>query len=364
MKIKEITNFLESLALLSSQESYDNCGLIVGDSSVEFQKALITLDCIEATVDEAIEQGCNLIIAHHPIVFSGLKQLNGKNYIERTVIKAIKNDIAIYAIHTNFDNYQFGVNHEIAERLELKNVQVLAPKKNVLSKLICYVPKKNISEVSEAIFNAGAGKIGNYEEVSFQVNGNGSFRPVGNANPAEGTLNELSKVEEIKIEVLVSNHLIGKVVSAMKSAHPYEEVAYEICPILNENQYEGSGMVGELEVELDTLDFLKKVKSTFNCGTIRHTEISSKKVKRIAFCGGSGSFLLSNAKKSGADVFITGDFKYHEFFDAENEIVIADIGHFESEQYTSNRLERVLTKKFANFAVRLTEVNTNPIKYF
>ena len=364
MKIKEITDFLESLAPLSSQESYDNCGLIVGDSSREFRSALITLDCIESTIDEAIKHGCNLIIAHHPIVFSGIKQLNGKNYIERTVIKAIKHDIAIYAIHTNFDNYQYGVNYEIAERLGLKNVQVLVPKENVLSKLICFVPKNNINEVSEAMFNAGAGKIGNYEEVSFQLEGKGSFRPVKNAKPAEGSLGELSIVEEFRFEVLVSNHLVGNVVDAMKSSHPYEEVAYELYPISNVNQCEGAGMVGDLDDEIETLAFLKNVKSIFNCGIIRHTEISAKKVKRIAFCGGSGSFLLNDAKKSGADVFITGDFKYHEFFDAENDIIIADIGHFESEQYTSNRLERVLTKKFANFAVRLTEVNTNPIKYF
>tara|TARA_R110002072_G_scaffold301854_1_gene482629 strand:+ start:4818 stop:5912 length:1095 start_codon:yes stop_codon:yes gene_type:complete len=364
MRIKEITDYLESLVPLSSQESYDNCGLLVGNENSEFKKALITLDCIEATVEEAIEHGCNLIIAHHPIVFKGLKKLNGNNYIERTVIKAIKHDIAIYAIHTNLDNYQFGVNDEIARKLNLKNVQILTPKRGVLSKLVCFVPLKNASEVTGALFNAGAGKIGNYEECSFQTEGIGSFKPNDKSNPVEGRIGALSKVKEHRLEVLVSNHILPKVLAAMKEAHPYEEVAHEIYSISNTNQNEGSGMVGELEEAMETIAFLQKVKTIFNSEVIRHTGISSKTVKKIAFCGGAGSFLLSDAKKIGADVFITGDFKYHEFFDAENDIIVADIGHFESEQYTSCLLERILTKKFAKFAVRLTEVNTNPINYF
>ncbi|MBL1278895.1 MAG: Nif3-like dinuclear metal center hexameric protein [Fluviicola sp.] len=364
MKIKEITDFLESLAPLSSQEGYDNCGLIVGDANTVVEKTLITLDCIEATVDEAIETGCNLIIAHHPIIFSGIKKLNGNNYIERTVIKAVKNDIAIYAIHTNLDNYQFGVNFEISQRLGLKNVKVLAPKRGVLTKLVCFVPLKNVQEVANALFDAGAGRIGNYEACSFQTEGNGTFKPLENANPVEGKVGELSTVNEQRLEVLVSNHVLGKVVSAMKKVHPYEEVAYEMYPILNENQSEGSGMVGELETDMEATVFLQKLKDIFNCKVIRHTSILQKTVKKVAFCGGAGSFLLENAKKSGADVFITGDFKYHEFFDAEDDLIIADIGHFESEQYTSHRLERILTEKFSKFALRLTEVNTNPINYF
>lgn len=364
MKIKEITDYLESLAPLSSQEGYDNCGLIVGDAQMEVTQALISLDCIESTVDEAITHGCNLIIAHHPIVFSGLKKLNGKNYIERTVIKAIKNDIAIYAIHTNFDNYQFGVNYEIAKRLKLTNTRILSPKKNVLTKVVCFVPANNLKEVSKAMYDAGAGQIGNYSECSFSVDGVGTFKPTKNANPFEGQIGELSEVEEKRLEVLVSNHALPKVIVAMKNAHPYEEVAYEMYSIMNENQSEGAGMIGELENDMETMDFLRELKQIFNCGIIRHTKITSKTIKKVAFCGGAGSFLLNAAKKNGADVFITGDFKYHEFFDAENDIIIADIGHFESEQYTSHRIERVLTKKFANFAVRLTEVNTNPINYF
>ena len=364
MKIKEITNYLESLAPISSQESYDNCGLIVGDSSKKCTKTLISLDCIEETVDEAIENGCNLIIAHHPIVFSGLKKLTGKNYIERTVIKAIKNDIAIYAIHTNFDNYILGVNDEIGDRLGIVNRKILSPKKNSLLKLVCFVPQNELEIVSQAMYSAGAGTIGDYSECSFGTVGTGTFKPGANADPFEGKVGELSVAQEVRFEVLVSEHRIQAVIRAMKENHSYEEVAHEIYPILNENQSEGAGMIGELPQEMDTIDFLTELKEKFNCGMIRHTKITSKTVKKIAYCGGSGSFLLGEAKKNKADLFITGDFKYHEFFDAENDIIIADIGHFESEQYTSHRIERILTEKFTNFAVRLTEVSTNPIKYF
>lgn len=364
MKIKEVTIFLEDIAPLGSQESYDNCGLLVGDPNTEITGALLTLDCIESTVDEAISLGYNLIIAHHPIIFGGLKKLNGKNYIERTVLKAIKNDIAIYAIHTNLDNYNLGVNYEIGQRLGLENLKVLAPKKEVLNKLVVYVPKNYTDEVKTALYKAGAGNIGNYAECSFQTEGIGTFTPLEDADPFIGTHQENEKVEESKVEVIVDNYKLSKVIAAMLAAHPYEEVAYDVFALKNQHQQLGSGMFGELAHEMETKDFLAKVKSTFNCGVIRHTHIHKETIKKVAFCGGSGSFLLGQAKGVGADIYITGDFKYHEFFDAENQIIIADIGHFESEQYTPHLLERILKKKFINFAVRLTGVNTNPINYF
>ncbi|XOV67759.1 MAG: Nif3-like dinuclear metal center hexameric protein [Fluviicola sp.] len=364
MKIKELTGYLEELAPISSQESYDNSGLIVGDANREVSNVLISLDCIEATVNEAIEKKCELIIAHHPIVFRGIKKLNGKNYIERTVIKAIKNDIAIYAIHTNLDNYRFGVNHEIGKRIGLNNLRILQPKREVLSKLVCYIPKEHLQEVSQAMFDAGAGSIGDYDECGFSTSGEGTFRPNDAAKPFIGNSGERSKVEEVKFEVVCSNHAISPVVDAMIKAHPYEEVAYEIFPMLNSNTYEGSGMVGELEPPVKTENFLSHVKETFHCGVIRHTALTSDTISKVAYCGGAGGFLLSAAKRSGADIFITGDYKYHEFFDADGSIIIADIGHFESEQFTSHRLADILMEKFATFAVHLTEVNTNPINYF
>ncbi|GAB5418155.1 MAG: Nif3-like dinuclear metal center hexameric protein [Crocinitomicaceae bacterium] len=364
MQIREITSYLESLAPISSQESYDNSGLIVGAPTSEVTNVLISLDCIESTIDEAIEKGCELIIAHHPIVFRGLKKLNGKNYIERTVLKAIKNDIAIYAIHTNLDNYRFGVNHEIGQRIGLSNTKVLQPKREVLSKLICYIPMEHSEKVSQAIFDAGAGSIGDYDECGFQTNGQGTFRPNNAAKPFIGAAGERSSVEEVKFEAVCSNHKLSQVVSAMIAVHPYEEVAYEVFPMLNTNNFEGSGMVGDLEKPMETREFLERIKKTFNCSVIRHTEIVHKTIKKVAYCGGAGSFLLDAAKRSGAEIFITGDYKYHEFFDAEEEIIIADIGHYESEQFTSNRIAEILTEKFATFAVHLTAVNTNPINYF
>lgn len=363
MQIKEVTSYLETLAPRSSQESYDNSGLLVGNASTEITGVLICLDSIESVVDEAKAKGCNLIIAHHPIIFKGLKSLTGKNYIERTILSCIKNDIALYAIHTNLDNYKFGVNQEIGKRLGLENLRILSPKESVLSKIVTYVPQDQVEQVRKAMFNAGAGNIGNYSECSFSVEGSGTFKPGNEANPFSGEIGKRSSEKEYRLEVLVSNHIVNNVLHAMKSAHPYEEVAYEIYSISNHNQDEGAGMIGELPEEMNMNDYLCKVKANFNCGTIRHTALITEKVKRVAFCGGSGSFLLKNAISSNADLYITGDFKYHEFFDADNQIVIADIGHYESEQYTINLIADILTKKFTKFAVHLTGVNTNPINY-
>lgn len=364
MKVKEIIQYLESLAPISSQESYDNSGLIVGDSNTEVKQALICLDSTEEVVNEAISTGCNLIIAHHPIVFKGLKSLTGKNYVERVVLKCIKNDIVLYAIHTNLDNFRFGVNNEIGKRLGLTDLKILEPKKGTLNKITVFVPYENREQVAQAMFNAGAGFIGNYKECSFYGEGIGTFTPVEGANPYVGTLGVAEQASENRLEMLVSSHQLSAVINQMKANHPYEEVAYDVVALQNENQYEGAGMVGKLPQPMEVKQFLAFVKKQFNCGVIRHTKLIKEKVETVAFCGGSGSFLLHHAIRSKADVYITGDFKYHEFFDAEDRIIIADIGHFESEQYTINLLSDVLTKKFPNFALRLTKINTNPINYF
>ena len=364
MQIKEVTSFLENIAPLSSQASYDNCGLIVGDAAQEITGVLVCLDCTEEVLEEAIELGANLIIAHHPIVFKGLKKFNGKNYVERTVIKAIKNDLAIYAIHTNLDHSIHGVNAEIARRLEIENPRILLPNEGVLSKLVVYCPNDYVSVIEKALFDAGAGQIGNYAECDFVQEGIGAFKPIEGANPFEGKIGMRSLSEESKIEVLVSNHILSKVISAVKEVHPYEEVAYDVIPLSNENQTEGSGMIGELKNPMDALTFLAKLKQTFHCGCIRHTDLLDRKIRRVAFCGGSGSFLLPQAIQQKADIFITGDYKYHDFFDSENQLIIADIGHYESEQFTTNLIVEVLTKNFAKFAVHNTRVNTNPINYF
>ena len=364
MNIRELTSFLEELAPITSQEAYDNSGLIVGHPDDEVQQALICLDCTEEIIQEAIDHKCQIVIAHHPIIFRGMKKLNGTDYVQRTVMKAIKNDIAIYAVHTNLDNYRFGVNAEIGRRLGLQNLKVLSPKREVLNKVVVYVPATHKEEVFSAMFEAGAGRIGDYEECGFSVAGEGTFKPMDAANPFIGKAGERSAVNEVRAEVMVSSHVLGRVIRSMKNAHPYEEVAYEVYDVRNEHPYEGSGMIGELEEGMESGAFLSMVKEVFHCGCIRHTAPLNKPIKSVAFCGGAGSFLLRDAKRSGADVFITADYKYHEFFEAEEQIMIADIGHYESEQYTSDLLSELLTKKFPKFAVRLTAVNTNPINYF
>ena len=363
MLVQEVINFLESWAPISSQESYDNCGLIIGGRQKKIDSVLICLDCTEAVVEEAVNKNIKFIIAHHPIIFNGLKKLNGSNYVERVVEKCIKNDIALYAIHTNLDNSFYGVNYEIASRLNLAKPSIIRPKSNVLSKLIVYVPKDNIDELDYAMFNAGAGSVGAYDQCHYRSEGFGTFRPNKNAIPSIGEPNERSEVKEFKVEYLVRNHLLNNVLRAMKIAHPYEEVAHDIIPINNTNNYEGIGMIGSLDKSIDEIDFIEKVKEKFNCSMIRHTQLLNKKIKNVAICGGSGIFLLRDAIKKKADVFITSDFKYHDFFDAENKILLLDIGHYESEQYTMNLISEQLMKKFTNFAVHLTDINTNPINY-
>lgn len=364
MKIAEIVSYLEESYPLALQESYDNSGLLCGRKEWDVTSVLICLDAIEAVIDEAISLGSNLVIAHHPIIFKGLKKITGSNYVERVIEKCIQHKIALYAIHTNLDNHFYGVNREISNRLGLQNVSILSPMKANMSKLVVFVPKESLIQLDLAIFNAGGGKIGNYEECHFRTSGIGTFKPTDLANPSIGESGKKSEVEEFRVEYLVNNYQIPSVLTAMNQAHPYEEVAFEVYPIQNEKPYEGAGMIGELENPMGELEFLNLLKSTFHCGIIRHTKLLNQKISKVAVCGGAGSFLLKEAIRQKADIFITGDFKYHEFFDAENRIVIADIGHFESEQFTSKIIADKLKEKFTNFAIRLTEINTNPINYF
>jgi dinuclear metal center YbgI/SA1388 family protein len=363
VNIKVITDYLESLAPRAYQESYDNSGLLTGNFETTANGILVTLDCTEEVVSEAIDRNCNLIIAHHPIIFKGLKKLTGSNYIERTIIKAIKNDIAIYAIHTNLDNVHTGVNKMICDKIGLKNVQILLPKPNTLTKLVTFVPRENADAVLSSLHSAGAGQIGNYDHCSFQIEGTGSFRPNDNANPHIGKNSEQEFVNETRIELIFPSHLEKKLLKALKQSHPYEEVAYYLTSLNNENQEVGSGMIGELAVAAEPLEFLKRLKINMNLKMVRHSNLIDEPVKKVAVCGGSGGFLLGNAIAAGAQVFITADFKYHEFFDAENQLIIADIGHYESEIYTKELLKEVLTKKFPTFAINFSTTVTNPISY-
>ncbi len=362
MKISEIMNCLEQVAPLQLQESYDNAGLITGESGWEVTGVLVTLDATEAVIDEAISKKCNLVVAHHPIVFSGLKKINGKTYVERTIIKAIKNDIAIYAIHTNLDNVQQGVNQKIAEKLGLINTQILQPKSGLLNKLVTFVPHASLEQVKKAIFEAGAGNIGNYDECSFTVTGNGTFRGNENSNPAAGKPGQQHTEPESRLETIFPSYLKNKVLAALFQAHPYEEVAYDIYPLENQWNGVGAGLIGELQEPMESINFLKHLKIKMNIEAIRYTEVD-KPIRKVAVCGGAGSFLLRHAISAGADAYVSADFKYHEFFDAENKVMIADIGHYESEFFTKELLKEIILEKFPTFAVLLSEINTNPIKY-
>jgi dinuclear metal center YbgI/SA1388 family protein len=363
MKIAAIISFLESIAPPALQEHYDNAGLIAGDAGWDCTGIICSLDAIEEVVQEAIEKKANLIVAHHPIIFSGLKKINGKNYVEKTVITAIKNDIAIYAIHTNLDNVIDGVNGRMADVLGLQNRSILLPKENTLKKLFTFVPVEKAEEVRNAIFAAGAGRIGNYSECSFNTEGNGTFKVGDEARPFVGEKGERHTEKEIRVEVIFPAYLEYGIITALKSAHPYEEVAFDVVPLSNQHPETGAGIVGELPGALEEIAFLEQLKQSFGLSIVRHSPLTGKKIKRVALCGGAGSFLVSRALSSSADAFVTADMKYHEFFDANGRLLIADIGHYESEQFTISLLQEVLRQKFPNFAVLKTTVETNPVRY-
>ncbi len=362
--ILEIIQCIEEFAPPMYQESYDNSGLIVGDENRKIKKALVTLDCTEDVIKEAITLGCQLVIAHHPIVFKGLKSLTGKNYVERTILKAIKKDIAIYACHTNLDNVEQGVNKKIAQRLGLINTTVLAPMKNTLKQLYTYAPLSEAENIRQSLYKAGAGKIGNYEECSFNSIGLGTFKASGDAKPFLGKVNEPHEEKEVKIEVVFPVHSERNVLKALRNSHPYEEIAYGLINIEIPNNTLGAGLVGKLPNAISENNFLKLLKTKMKASCIRHTKLSGNNISTIAVCGGSGSFLLKDAIHAKADVFVTADFKYHEFFDAENHLLIADIGHYESEQFTNEIFSELLSKKFPTFAVLKTTVITNPVNYY
>jgi len=364
MQIIDIIRALENKAPLSLQESYDNAGLLTGSPGWECKGILCTLDATEAVIMEAKNRGCNLVVAHHPIIFSGLKKINGKNYVEKTVIAAIKNDIAIYAVHTNLDNIFDGVNNRIADQLGLINRSILVPKTGQLMKLYTFVPLAQAEKVRTALFEAGAGNIGEYSEVSFNTNGTGTFKGSGNTTPFVGEPGKRHEEKETRIEVIFPVYLQAAIMKALLGSHPYEEVAYDVVNLSNDYQSVGSGLLGELPEELEETGFLYMLKTSFELSVIRHTPLLGKKIRKVAVCGGSGSFLTEKAIGAGADVYVTSDIKYHEFFDANNRILLADIGHWESEQFTTDLLIELLQAKFPTFAVLKSGVKTNPVNYF
>jgi dinuclear metal center YbgI/SA1388 family protein len=364
MKTLDIINFLETVAPSSLQETYDNAGLIYGSPDAECSGVLVCLDVTEAVIEEAIHTNCNLVIAHHPLVFKGLKKINPDRGISRVLVRAIKNDISIYAIHTNIDNVIDGVNDKIADTIGLVNRKVLEKKQGLLKKLVCFVPLAHLEPLQQALFDAGAGNIGKYSDCSFATGGTGTFKAGEGTDPFVGTVGSRHTEEEMRLEVVFSAWQHAAVISAMKKSHPYEEIAYDVLSIDNPHDGVGSGLIGELQEPLDAHAFFGRVKERFHTPLIRHSPLTGKAFKKIAICGGAGSFLISNAIAAGADLFLTADLKYHDFFEADGRIVLADMGHFESEQFTQELLFDLLKQKFPNFAVLKTGVATNPVNYF
>lgn len=364
MKIKEFVSEFEKIIPAKQAEDFDNVGLLCGNPEREISGILIAHDALENVVEEAVSGGANFILTFHPIIFSGLKSLSGKNYVERAVMKALENKIAIYAVHTAFDNDFFGVNFGICEKLGLKNQEILMPKAQNLKKLEVYVPTDHADQLKNALFAAGAGSIGFYDECSFSVSGTGTFRPLEHSDPYSGSLNIRENAQEEMISVIFENFKQHQIISAMKAAHPYEEVAYQIMSLENENQYSGLGRFGDLETELAEEDFLQMVKEKFGLQIIRHSAFTSKKIKRVGVLGGSGASGIKSALISGCDAYLTGDLKYHDFFQAENKMLLCDIGHFESEQFVTQQLFEILSEKFPKFAISKSIGKTNPVNYF
>jgi dinuclear metal center YbgI/SA1388 family protein len=364
MRIQQIIEVLENFAPKSYQENYDNCGIQIGNAATICTGVLSTLDVTEAVVDEAIALNHNLIVAHHPLLFSGVKKITPESDLNRCIIKAIKHDITIYAIHTNLDNAPMGVSYELANLLGLKNLQILSPKSQSHVKLIFYTPPSYKASILEALYTIGAGEIGNYKECSFSVAGVGTFTPQLQAQPFEGQLNKPSSVDEEKVEVLLRKELTATALATLKKTHPYEEVAYELIALQNPFNTQGSGYMGELNEPLSVELFLKYISNKLELKMIKHTYAFNGTIKRVALCGGSGAFLLKEAQKNGCQAYISADFKYHEYFDAEDQLLIADIGHFESEKHTKNLIKEVITKKIPNIVVTLSKINTNPIGYY
>jgi dinuclear metal center YbgI/SA1388 family protein len=364
MKIKEVLTYLESKCPPAYQENYDNCGLITGDSNQNITGTLLCLDSTEDVIKEAIKLKCNLVIAHHPILFSPIKKLTGKTYAERVIITAIKHDICIYAMHTNLDNIYDGVNYKIADKIGLKNLNILSPKKGLLKKLVTFCPRDKADEVRNAIFAAGSGVIGNYDECSFNSPGMGTFRAGEGTNPYVGIQGQRHYEKEERIETVYPAYREAAIIEALLDSHPYEEVVYDLYDLDNSHPRIGSGMIGELSKPMKEKDFLAHLKKTMKLECIRYSPLLGKTIKRVAVCGGSGSFLLTDAISKGADVLVTADFKYHQFFDADNKIVIADIGHYESEQFTPEIIYSLLKEKFNTFALQFSKTKTNPVNYY
>jgi len=363
MRIREILNVIEELAPLPLQEAFDNSGVQVGDINAEAKAALLCIDVTESVIDEAIALGCNLIVSHHPLAFRPFKSLTGKNYIERCLMKACKHDIVVYAAHTNLDNAKEGINYYLAKKLKLSQIRILSPLQKSLMKLITFVPVDHLDSVRNVLFNAGAGHIGDYDSCSYSSSGNGTFRAGENTNPFCGEIGEIHSEPEVRLEVVFPVYKQNDITKALIAVHPYEEPAYDIYLLENDWNQAGSGIVGTLMEEMDEDEFLYSLKDTLRLNVIQHSRFLNKKIRDIAICSGSGAFLIPQAVKYEADIFITGEAKYNDYYDVEDKILLTTIGHYESEIWTKDIIYEYLSKKYPNFVLNKSGYDENPVKY-
>lgn len=363
MKILDVIKYLDQLIPAGYQESYDNCGLQVGDTSAEITGALISLDLTEAVVDEAVETRSNLIVTHHPFIFGGLKHIDADSPAGRIIYKLIRNGIAVYSAHTSLDKLSNGVSAQLAKRLGLCNLRILAPDSDSLKQLVVYCPKEQSQQLKDALYAAGAGNIGNYRHCSYSVNGTGTFEPLQGANPFVGTVGSETYTSEERIEMVYPKAFENKIVSALKANHPYETPAYSLIPLSNANPDVGLGIVGELPEDVEIETFIETVKQTVGIPVVRHSELCRKKVRTVALCGGAGAEFIGTAVAQNADIYLTSDIKYHDFQKATGHIVLADIGHYESEQFAKEFFYDKLSEKFRIFAIRIAKTETNFVGY-
>lgn len=363
MKISEITGAIEKYAPLWLQEEWDNAGLQVGDTDREATGAVLCVDATEAIVDEAIDRGVNLVISHHPLLFRGLKRITGRTATERIVAKALKHDIAIYSAHTNMDSAPGGVSWATGRRAGLTAMRTLVPQQGRLMKLAVFVPSAYSNAVSEALWNAGAGRMGNYDRCAYMTDGRGTYRPLPGADPAIGTVGQSHTEAETRIEVVFPTAISGRVVQAMLKAHPYEEPAFDLIPLANDITSAGLGVIGSLKTPMPASEYIAWVKQALGIGAIPYAGDARRMVHRVALCGGAGAEFIGNAIAAGADLYMCGDLKYHDFTTHADSIVLADIGHYESEQCTKEIFYDIIQKNFPNFATYYAEEDKNPISY-
>ena len=364
MKLKELCSYLDSAVPLAFQEGYDNSGLQVGSPEREITSAMITLDVTEDVIKDALAEKCDVVVSHHPLIFNGIKNLTGKSFTEKIIYEAVKNDIAVYSAHTNLDVFNSGVSRKMAEKIGLEDISVLSPSANLLLKLVTFIPESYLEKVRNAIFEAGAGVTGNYDFCAFTNSGTGSFRGNEMAKPFVGEKGKIHFENEIRFETILFSHKKDMVIKALLENHPYEEVAYDLYSLENRNTGIGSGCAGYFHKPISEHDFLEQVSLVFDAKGIRYSKLTGKAIRKVALCGGSGAFLINPAIYSGADAYLTADIKYHDFFKAENKILLVDAGHFETEKFSTEILKDLIIKKFPKFAVRFSEKNTNPINYY